>query len=186
MKFIFWDEIARLPATQGRGAMSGADEVRIGGYRPGAVGWVVALHGRYYGEVWGLNRAFEAEVARGMGEFMARFDPAQDGFWLAARDGAMLGSITIDHAGSEPGTARLRWFVVDPAAQGLGIGRRLLDAALAFCRARAFRHVELETFVGLDVAKHLYEAAGFRQVKEWLNTGVRDDGVTFRKLVLDL
>lgn len=166
--------------------MRSADAVQIGGYRPGAIGWVVELHGRYYGEVWGLNRAFEAEVARGLGEFMARFDPAQDGFWLAERDGAMLGSITIDHAGSAPGTARLRWFVVDPAAQGAGIGRRLLDTALAFCRAQAFSQVELETFVGLDAARHLYEAAGFRQVKAWRNTAVRDDGVPFRKLVLDL
>jgi len=55
---------------------------------------------------------------------------------------------------------------VDPAHRGAGIGRMLLDEALAFCRERGFRSVFLWTVRGLDAAAHLYRAAGFRVTQE--------------------
>jgi GNAT superfamily N-acetyltransferase len=134
--------------------------VALAGYEPGALGRVVELHGRYYARHWRFGRYFECVVARELAEFLARFDPARDGFWLAKDDGAIVGSVSLVGAhDAEP--ARLRWFVVEDASQGRGIGRRLLAAVMDFCRRTRQRHAYLTTFAGLEAARRLYEATGF-------------------------
>ena len=52
------------------------------------------------------------------------------------------------------------------AARGTGLGRALMERAIAFCDARAYTPVTLTTFRGLDAARHLYEAFGFKLVQE--------------------
>jgi GNAT superfamily N-acetyltransferase len=137
-------------------------EVRITGFVPGTIGRVTELHGRYYSRHWGLDVRFEAEVAREMGEFMGRFDPAHDGVWVALEGEAILGSITIDGGLSEANEARLRWFILDEACQGRGIGKRLMAEAMAFCEGAGFERVFLWTFRGLDAARALYDRWGFQ------------------------
>jgi GNAT superfamily N-acetyltransferase len=148
------------------------------GYRPGVIGRVIELHGRYYGQAWGLDRRFEVEVAAELAGFFARYDPARDGFWSALDGGVVLGALTIDGAPTDEPGARLRWFILDPASHGRGIGRRLLRTALDFCRDQRVPRVWLATFAGLDAARRLYEEAGFRLVREYRDTDWNDDGVT--------
>ena len=147
-------------------------DYRIQGFQPGTIGRVTELHGRYYSSHWGLDTRFEAEVARDMAEFMTRFDPRLDGIWVAVRDGDILGSITIDGTGTEGPDARLRWFIIDEAGHGLGIGKRLMEEAMAHCARAKFESVFLWTFAGLDAARHLYETWGFQltesfEDKDW-------------------
>jgi GNAT superfamily N-acetyltransferase len=148
------------------------------GYRPGVIGRVVELHGRYYGQAWGLDRRFEIEVAAELAGFFARYDPARDGFWCALDGGTVLGAITIDGAPTGDEGVRLRWFILDPASHGRGIGRQLLAAALDWCRGKAVTRVWLGTFAGLDAARRLYEQAGFQLVREYRDTDWNDAGVT--------
>jgi len=54
---------------------------------------------------------------------------------------------------------------VEPAAQGEGIGHRLLESHLA----RGIRPVTLEVFEQNAPAQRLYERYGFRVVKAWWN-----------------
>jgi GNAT superfamily N-acetyltransferase len=157
------------------------------GWRAGLIGDVVALHARYYAEVWGFGPVFEAQVAAGMAEFVSRYDPQRD-LILSTADGARTtGSITID--GSDPrapgGLLHLRWFILADGERGRGAGRALLDESLAFARKARRPGVYLTTFAGLDAARRLYDAAGFRLVEERSgNTwGTR---VTEQRFVLDL
>jgi ribosomal protein S18 acetylase RimI-like enzyme len=53
--------------------------------------------------------------------------------------------------------------VVDPAHRGQGIGRLLLDAALAALEARGAPRVLLSTAQGNEAAQRLFEHAGFRR-----------------------
>lgn len=130
------------------------------GYRPGAIGAIAALHGRHYAASHGFDQIFEARVARELGEFCCRCDPARDRLWLALRGDAIVGSIVID--GSEhPGVAHLRWFILGPEARGLGVGKRLMSEAMAFIRAGGFRSAYLWTLADLDAAIHLYEVEGW-------------------------
>ena len=132
------------------------------GYRPGCIGRIAELHGEYYARHAGFGVFFEGKVARELGEFCERLDPARDGLWLAMREGG----IAIDGPKGDDGEAHLRWFIVSDAIRGSGGGGRLLATALDFCRACGFRGVHLWTFEGLAAARHLYERHGFRLVHQ--------------------
>jgi GNAT superfamily N-acetyltransferase len=55
---------------------------------------------------------------------------------------------------------------VDPAARGLGLGKRLVDEAVRFARQAGYRKVVLWTHSVLHTARHIYEQAGFRLTEE--------------------
>lgn len=57
--------------------------------------------------------------------------------------------------------------ILDDSCRGSGIGRRLLNEALAFCDSQGFAAVQLWTFSGLNAARRLYESFGFTLHKEW-------------------
>jgi GNAT superfamily N-acetyltransferase len=137
------------------------NEITLTGYTPGALGRIVELHGTYYAEHWNLGIYFEAKVATELAEFLSRIDLERDGAWFAHTDGTIAGSIVIDGSQEDLEGARLRWFIVDPYYQGQGVGKRLMTAAMTFCREKKFRRVYLTTFEGLSAARHLYEKHGF-------------------------
>lgn len=136
------------------------------GYRPGALGCCAELHARHYARASGFGRSFEAVVAAGLAEFAGRLERACNRLWLAALGERIVGTVAIDGEDMGPGTAHLRWFIVDDDLRGEGVGRRLLWHALAFCDRQGFRETHLWTFRGLDAARHLYEAHGFALAEE--------------------
>ena len=130
------------------------------GWVAGAIGGVAALHARAYAASHGFGAFFEAKVARELGDFLLRLDPARDLFRCAVAQDRVLGSIALD-CGEDPGSAHLRWFILDPALRGRGLGRRWLDEAVAQARRAGMPEVHLWTLAGLDAAAHLYESSGF-------------------------
>jgi DNA-binding MarR family transcriptional regulator/N-acetylglutamate synthase-like GNAT family acetyltransferase len=140
------------------------------GYRPGVVGRVAEMHGRYYATHEGMGWFFESRVAAGLAEFTGRADRPRNGLWTAWRNGCAVGAIAIDGEDLGDDRAHLRWFIVDDSVRGLGVGRRLLDEAVSFCDAEGFVEIQLWTFSGLDAARHLYESCGFALAEEWLGT----------------
>ena len=132
--------------------------------RPGDLGRVTELHGTLYAEEYGLSPIFEGYVAETLAELGKRNQPARDRLWLAEIDGRLVGSVGI--VGREDGTAQLRWLLVAPEARGRGLGQRLLDDALAFCREGGCTSVYLWTISILPTAARMYLAAGFRKTEE--------------------
>jgi GNAT superfamily N-acetyltransferase len=142
------------------------EKVKLSGYIPGAIGKITELHGVYYSRHWGFDLFFEAKVATELSEFLNRFNPAYDGFWVATLGGEIIGSIAIDGMKAREHGAHLRWFIVAQKYQERGIGNILLEEAMGFCRRAGFTRVYLWTFAGLDPARHLYEKHGFWLVEE--------------------
>ena len=142
----------------------------VRGYTPGAIGRVAELHGTYYHRHWGFGFFFEAKVATEVSEFLGRYDEQRDGFWSVAAEGRTEGFIAIDGSLAPEQGAQLRWFILSDPWRGRGIGHRLMDGAVAFCRERAYPKVILWTFEGLHAARHLYAAAGFRLMEEHRGT----------------
>lgn len=132
--------------------------------RPGDIGRVTALHGTLYAEEYGLSPLFEAYVAETLAEFGKQNRPGRDRLWVAEIDGRLVGSIGI--VGREGGAAQLRWLLVAPEARGRGLGQRLLDEALAFCRDSGCASVYLWTISLLPTAAAMYLRAGFRKTEE--------------------
>jgi RimJ/RimL family protein N-acetyltransferase len=139
-----------------------ANTAELLAYRPGALGRIIELHGTYYAKHWGLGLYFEAKVATEMAEFLSRFDAKHDGVWFAQVNEKIIGSIFIDGSQAKTEGARLRWFILDPEYQGLGVGQQLIETAMRFCRQKQFQRIYLTTFEGLTAARHLYEKHGFK------------------------
>jgi ribosomal protein S18 acetylase RimI-like enzyme len=131
--------------------------------RPGDLGHIVSLHGTVYAREYGFDPTFEAYVAGPLSEFV-RSRTDRDRLWLAERDGRIAGCVAIVSASQTE--AQLRWFLVDPDARGLGLGRRLLDEALAFCRQCGYSSIFLWTVSALTAAAALYRSAGFERVEQ--------------------
>ena len=154
-------EVERLLGAKRKGE----DGVSIRAHVPGDLGWIVSRHGAVYWEEQRWDVRFEALVARVVADFADAQDAAHERCWVAELGGERVGSVMITRAGDD-GAAQLRLLLVEPRARGRGIGRRLLETALAFARAAGYRKLTLWTIKGLDAAQALYERAGFRKVHE--------------------
>ena len=60
--------------------------------------------------------------------------------------------------------AQLVDVAIRPDDEGLGLGRRLLETAVAAFKERAFTRVTLEVSGGNEAARGLYDALGFKVV----------------------
>ncbi|MBW3243016.1 helix-turn-helix domain-containing GNAT family N-acetyltransferase [Epibacterium sp. DP7N7-1] len=136
------------------------------GYSPGVIGTVSALHAAYYAQNYGFGAVFERKVASEMSEFMSRIESSANTVFCAYRGEELLASVSLDGQDLEDGTCHLRWFIVSPKAQGLGIGGRLMERAVNFVDTQGYRITRLWTFRGLDAARHLYEKHGFCLTRE--------------------
>jgi ribosomal protein S18 acetylase RimI-like enzyme len=131
--------------------------------RPGDLGLIVHLHGVTYARERGFDPTFEAYVAGPLAEFV-RSDSPRGRIWVAEQGSRLVACVAI--VAAAPQTAQLRWFLVDPAARGRGLGKRLLHEAVAFCRSCGYAEVVLWTESALTVAARLYQGAGFRKTQE--------------------
>ncbi|WP_343651807.1 helix-turn-helix domain-containing GNAT family N-acetyltransferase [Herbaspirillum sp.] len=134
------------------------------GYQPGCIGDIAGLHARYYAGTSGFGVFFEHKVASELGAFAQSLPAAGKQLWTHVEQGRTLASIVID-GDPASGVAHLRWFIVDDSLRGSGVGRHLLDQAMAFVDAHGFE-CYLWTFKGLEAARHLYLAAGFALAEE--------------------
>ena len=149
-------------------AKQSADFELFQGYKPTIVASVTYLHALYYSENYGFDAVFERKVATEMSEFMGRIDNPLNTTLSAYRGSDLLGSVSLDGEDLGVGSSHLRWFIVSPDAQGLGIGNLLLEKATSFLDEMGFQSTRLWTFKGLDAARYLYEKHGFELVQETL------------------
>ncbi len=136
------------------------------GYLPGLLGWTLAEHGRYYAEHWDFGPFFESKVASEMADFVGRMDRPGNHIWSVGDPQGFVATLTLDGDDSQDGLTHLRWFITYARARGQGLGKRLMQTALAQAKADRARGVFLTTFAGLDAARRIYDSSGFTMVQE--------------------
>jgi len=83
-------------------------------------------------------------------------------FLVAMSDGMPLGCVGLKGTGSELAEIKRLW--VAPSARGLGIGRRLMEAAEDAARNLSIRILRLDTNSALPEASQLYRSTGWAEI----------------------
>ncbi|MGF1696595.1 GNAT family N-acetyltransferase [Vibrio lamellibrachiae] len=131
--------------------------------KPTDLGRIILMHSEFYSARDGYDHTFEAYVAEPLAQFSLR-DSSREKIWIVEDEQGIVGIICICELTQE--RAQLRWFMVQPRAQGKGLGRELIGLALQFCRESEYTKIVLWTAKGLDSARHLYLNHGFELTQE--------------------
>ena len=157
---------AAMAAVERLLAETPARPVTLRPHRTGDMGWITERHGLLYAREYAWNDHIEAVTARICADFLDNHDPALERCWIAERDGERLGCVFLvkDEAA---GVARLRLLMLEPAARGLGLGKKLVAECVAFARAAGYREIVLWTHQVLTAARAIYAAQGFELEETW-------------------
>ena len=131
--------------------------------RPGDIGTIIYLHGVLYAKEHGFDHTFEPYVAKPLAEFV-KSQTVRERIWIAEQVGKIAGSIAIVKSSDDE--AQLRWLLLHPDVRGFGVGRALIEGALALCRTANYSSVFLWTVSILTMATKLYQSVGFRKTEE--------------------
>ena len=148
------------------GGDKAAGAITLRPHRQGDMGWVIERNAEVYGGEYGWGPSIEWMTARICADFLERFDPACERCWIAEREGERLGCVFLVKD-EQPGAARLRLLLLTPQARGAGLGRRLVEASVAFAREAGYREVVLWTHQVLTAARKIYAATGFVLEETW-------------------
>lgn len=137
------------------------NNITIRTYKPGDPSMVCYFQYKLYEEQYHFNGLYEKEMLGGMAEIYNDLDGSQ--MWIAELEGQIVGDIAIIKRGTDK--AQLRWFGVDTSLQGQGLGNKLLETAMNFCKEKGYSHVMLGTLDILKPARHLYAKFGFQKTE---------------------
>ena len=119
---------------------------------------VLALIASVLGE-FGLEFGSGSSTDDELRELPSSYASRGGAFWIATRDNELVGTCGIFPVAAT--TFELRKMYLNPRARGLGIGKQLLDVAVAFVRAHGGTRIVLDTTEQMTRAIAFYEAHGF-------------------------
>ncbi len=131
--------------------------------RPGDIGYVIYMHGDFYGKEYGYGIQFETYVAEGLCEFYEKYTPERNRVWVCEQNNKMIGFMLLMDRGK---TAQLRYFLIQPEYRGIGLGSKLMGLYMDFLRECAYQESYLWTTHELGTAAFLYKRAGFNLTEE--------------------
>jgi len=152
--------------------------------KPGEASYVSYLHMKVYQEMYNFRPVFEYYLLKALAEYL--HNPERSALWVAEIDGRIAGSISIVQSSEGKDTAQLRWFVIDGEYQGYGIGKKLAETAMQFCKTSEYKHVFLWTIDFLKAARHIYSNYGFELTETVENSEWTDETITEERWDLDL
>jgi GNAT superfamily N-acetyltransferase len=131
--------------------------------QPGDIGRVIHMHGDLYGREYNYGIQFETYVAKGLCEFYEKYDPQRSRVWICEHNNKMVGFLLLVDRGQ---AAQLRYFLIEPAYRGIGLGSRLMKEYMDFLRECGYKKSYLWTTHELSTAASIYKRVGFQLTEE--------------------
>ena len=135
------------------------DDIIVKTFQKDDAAWLIARHGALYAEAEGFDDRFRVLVAQIVAAFVKGHDPVRERGWIAWRGGERVGSVFCVRATQD--IAKLRLFLIEPAARGGGLAQRMLDQCMRFAQEAGYRRMTLWTHESHRAAVRLYEKNGF-------------------------
>jgi peptidyl-dipeptidase Dcp len=87
-----------------------------------------------------------------------------DRIWICEHESNIVGFLLLMHR--ENNTAQLRYFYLEPAYRGLGLGKKLMSLYMDFFTKCGYASSYLWTTYELNAAAFLYKRYGFQLTEE--------------------
>jgi GNAT superfamily N-acetyltransferase len=123
---------------------------------------VVALIGRVFAE-YGFIYEPETEVAD-LFAWDRHYGAPGGAFYVVRSRGTVVGSVGVNLVAAD--AAEVHRLYLDAELRGRGLGRRLVERVLDWCRERGIGHLVLWSDTRFDLAHRLYERMGFARTGE--------------------
>ncbi|HTQ27415.1 MAG TPA: GNAT family N-acetyltransferase [Puia sp.] len=136
--------------------------------QPGDTGYIIHRHGKLYHQEYGYGREFEAYVAEGLAEFLKGYKPSVERVWICEDRDTIVGFLMLLQR--DETTAQLRYFYLEPAYRGMGLGNKLMRLFMDFLVQRGYQHAYLWTTHEQEAAAALYRKHGFVLTEEKTST----------------
>lgn len=130
----------------------------------GDIGYVIYLHGKIYNNEHNYGIEFESYVAVGLHEFIHQYNPLKDCVWIAEHNNKIIGFLLLMHR--ENNAAQLRYFIIEPAYRGIGLGKKLMNLCMDSFSTNNYQSAYLLTTIELLAAASLYIRHGFKLMEE--------------------
>jgi len=116
---------------------------------------------REYADSIGIDleyQGFSAELASLPGQYA----PPTGALLLVNVAGESAGCVAL--RALDPTTLEMKRLYVRPTIRGLGLGKKLVAAAIAIARSRRFAELRLDTLATMESAQALYRGMGFVEI----------------------
>ncbi len=150
--------------SAGAGTSAHQDIVFRHTLEPGDLGYLIYLHGSIQATELGYNHTYEPHVIKEFHEFLQTYNPVKDRIWLATYKGQIVAATAI--LAQSRHLAQLRWLFVHPEYRGLGLGKRMLQDALDFCKDKLYQKINIFITNEQTALINMLEKAGFRKSGE--------------------
>ena len=131
---------------------------------PGDLGFVIYRHGVLYHKEYDYGISFETYVGAGMYEFYKNYNQELDRVWICEHNNNIVGFVLLMHRGNN--TAQLRYFYLEPAYRGIGLGKKLMELYMDFLKEKGYQSSYLWTTNELHAAASLYTRHDFKLTEE--------------------
>ena len=113
-----------------------------------------------------------AEDQPDLREVRAVYQSGTGGFWVAEREGRIVGTIGLIGFGDGQGALRKMFVAAEARGREAGVGAKLLSVLVDYAKAQGFTAITLGTVEKLHAARRFYQKNGFAAVlQEELPTG---------------
>jgi len=142
------------------------ERINVREQQVGDLGWAFYRQAVAYKDEFGYSQVFESHFCKGLFPYLNNFEAKRDRLWVGVAGDQTVGFVAVHHVADRPGWAQLRWFFVEKDFRGRGLGSRLLDILVSFCKKAGYEGVFLWTVSDLDAARRLYQKTGFKLAEE--------------------